>query len=554
MKKVIILISIFLTLSVLLIIAIINDNKEPLSNDSFPDNEVVAFSPEQVINEVVFYAKQGKVFHSSFVAGSTKIDEVEILLGDPQSEENTIVGKYIYYPSQKLSLGIDGNLIFDVRSYDEKLNKVHLQDIKNILGEPEKTTYYKDETTNQVILYYTLNDNYLLKWVLPEPTTNVPNPEIHHISVITKDNPTKYANLVANMTLEEKIGQMFFIGISSESIDEMTKHFIKEKNVGGIIFFKDNLNSSLQIVTLLNEIKLLNKDNSIPLFLGIDQEGGNVNRLPKEILSLPTNHSIGIVNDEMFAYEIGTILGKQLATFGFNVNFAPVLDVDSNPNNPVIGKRSFSHDPLIVSKLGLQVMKGIQSENIIPVIKHFPGHGDTSADSHLQLPVVNKSFEELASLELIPFKKAINEGADMVMVAHILLPQIDNTAPASLSKTIITDILRENLEFNGVVVTDDMTMKAITNHYSIQEAAVLSVKAGSDILLIAHDEENILIAMNELISAVQSGEITEQRINESVVRILRLKQLYELNSSPIDDINIEELNNQIKTTLNKYNS
>lgn len=554
MKKAIIFGSIFIILCLLAIIANTNNNNEQSEKNPLPENKEVVFSPEQLINEVIHHAKQGQVLHSPVVAGNLTFDEVKKLIGVPQSIEDTTVGKYVYYPSHNISFGIDGNEIFDVRSYDKTLSTIHLHDILNNLGEAEKTTYYKDETTDQVILYYSLNDDYLIKWVLQKPTTNLPNPEVHHISVITKDNPSKYANLVKNMSLEEKIGQMFFVGISGESVDEMTKHFISDRKIGGIIFFKDNLKSSDQIISLINELKQLNANNKYPLFLGIDQEGGNANRLPNEVAPLPSNDSIGYMNNVNYAYEIGTILGKQLDAFGFNVNFAPVLDVNSNPNNPIIGPRSFSSEPNIVSKLGIQVMKGIQFENIISVIKHFPGHGDTNVDSHLQLPVVNKTLEELATLELIPFKEAINEGADMVMVAHILLSNIDNTAPASLSKTIITDLLRGELGFNGVVITDDMTMQAITNHYSIQEATVLSIQAGSDIILIAHDEEKILLAMDELISAVQSGEISEQRINESVVRILRLKEKYQLDSSTIDPVNLEELNLQIQSTLKKYNS
>lgn len=247
------------------------------------------------------------------------------------------------------------------------------------------------------------------------------------------------------------------------------------------------------------------------------------------------------------------MLGKQLATFGFNLNFAPVLDVNSNPNNPVISHRAISHDPTIVAALGIQMMKGIQSENIIPVIKHFPGHGDTSVDSHLALPMVNKSIKELDQVELLPFKKAIEENADVVMIAHILLPQIDKQYPASISKTIITELLREKLGFNGVVITDDMTMKAITNHYSLQEAALLSVKAGNDMILIAHDEDKIFSIIDELVTSVQRGEISEQRINESVMRILKLKEKYQLSHSLIPNANIEELNKEIHTILNKYN-
>ncbi|UZN01027.1 hypothetical protein OL548_18860 [Lysinibacillus sp. MHQ-1] len=202
---------------------------------------------------------------------------------------------------------------------------------------------------------------------------------------------------------------------------------------------------------------------------------------------------------------MGQLLGEQLKAFGFNLDFAPVMDVNSNPNNPIIGDRSFSNKPDIVSQLGIQTMQGLESQQVIPVIKHFPGHGDTSVDSHLELPKVSKSLDDLTKLELIPFKAAIDKGVDVVMVGHILLPKIDQQYPSSMSKEIITGILRNQLGFDGVVMTDDMTMKAITNHFNIGQAAVDSVKAGNDIILIAHEFANVTAAIDALKAAVKNG-------------------------------------------------
>ncbi|MEK4283668.1 beta-N-acetylhexosaminidase [Ureibacillus sp. FSL K6-0165] len=556
MKKGIIISFIILVTSAFFIIFVWNGNQNS-SNDEHlskaPPFQHEKPTAVELIQQIMNYAAEGKVYQSSIIAGNSTFKDVEKILGSPERIENTTVGSYAYYPAHNLSIGMDGQQIFDIRSYDKHLSQIHMQDIQDVLGAPEQTTYYEDETTAQIILYYTVNDYYLIKWILPKPSNDLPNPKVHHISILTKNNPSKYANLVDNMTLEEKIGQMFFIGFSGEKLNDQVKRLIVERKIGGIIFFKDNLQSSQQITSLLNEVKSLNNNNKYPIFLGIDQEGGSINRLPKEIASLPTNYSVGLKNNEVFAYEYGKLLGKQLATFGFNLNFAPVLDVNSNPNNPVISHRAISHDPTIVAALGIQMMKGIQSENIIPVIKHFPGHGDTSVDSHLALPMVNKSIKELDQVELLPFKKAIEENADVVMIAHILLPQIDKQYPASISKTIITELLREKLGFNGVVITDDMTMKAITNHYSLQEAALLSVKAGNDMILIAHDEDKIFSIIDELVTSVQRGEISEQRINESVMRILKLKEKYQLSHSLIPNANIEELNKEIHTILNKYN-
>src|SRR5690606_36243064 len=325
----------------------------------------------------------------------------------------------------------------------------------------------------------------------------------------SEDSNQQKDSVIDNMSLEEKVGQMIFAGIDDTVLNENTKTLISKYNVGGLIFYGDNLQNPEQSVELLNDVKTTNLDNRFPLFLGIDQEGGRVTRLPGNIVEMPTNQQIGEIGNERFSYDFGELLGQQLNAFGFNMNFAPVLDVNSNPNNPVIGDRSFGNNVDIVSKLGIQTMKGIEAQHVIPVVKHFPGHGDTSVDSHLELPIVDKTREEINELEIIPFQNAINEGTDVVMVAHILLPKIDPTYPSSMSTPIISGILREELQFNGVVMTDDMTMNAIMDHYGIGEAIVESVKAGSDIVLIAHDFSKVITAIDALISAVESGEISE---------------------------------------------
>jgi beta-N-acetylhexosaminidase len=353
------------------------------------------------------------------------------------------------------------------------------------------------------------------------------------------------------MSVDEKIGQMIIGGIDGYSYNQQTHSLINEYKIGGFILYANNIKNTSQTVSLLNEMKEGNKASRIPLFLSVDQEGGNLVRLPKEVVALPSNRQIGKRNDLDFSYEIGQALGTQLNLFGFNMNFAPVLDVDSNPLNPVIGSRSFGADVNVVSRLGLQTMKGLQAKSVVPVVKHFPGHGDTSVDSHLNLPVVNKAREELELLELLPFRMSIENGADAVMVAHILLPEIDAKSPSSMSSPIITNILRNELGFKGVVMTDDMTMAAITKHYEIGEASVNSVKAGSDIIMVAHDYDKISTVVKSLKKAVETGELTEQRIDLSVTRILKLKNKYELQDISIEEPNLQKLNEELKLLLSK---
>lgn len=359
-------------------------------------------------------------------------------------------------------------------------------------------------------------------------------------------NEREVKRLIEHMSLDEKIGQMMFSGISGEQLTEETTALIREYKVGGIILFENNIDSLEQTSTLLNDLKRENNQNGLPIFLGVDQEGGRVDRFPKEIKKLPTNKTIGEQDNEELSYQVGELLGEQLQALGFNLNFAPVLDIHSNPNNPVIGDRSFGPHPDTVRKLGVQTMKGMQSKHVIPVIKHFPGHGDTSVDSHFELPEINKELTELEKLEFTPFKKAIEEGADMVMTAHILLPQVDADEPASMSEKIINGLLREQLDFDGVVITDDLTMKAISDHYDLGEAAVQSVQAGTDMILIAHHYKEFIAVVQALKNAVENGDLSEERIDESMLRIIRLKEKYEVEDVQTEAIHTREINQMIK--------
>lgn len=354
---------------------------------------------------------------------------------------------------------------------------------------------------------------------------------------------------IEKMTIDEKIGQMILVGIDGYTLNENTKSLLQKSKVGGVILFADNVQETNQLLKLLNSLKSENQQNKIPLFLSVDEEGGRVTRMPAEFKKIPTSKAIGKIDDEKLSYNIGSSIAYEIGSFGFNMDFAPVLDINSNPNNPVIGNRSFGTNVSIVSSLGIQTMKGIQSQNIIPVVKHFPGHGDTSVDSHMGLPSVNNDLKRLKSFELKPFADAIKNNADAVMIAHILLPKIDKENPSSMSKTIITDILRKDLKFNGVIITDDMTMGAITKNYNISEAAIKSVKAGTDIVLVCHGYDNELAVINALKNSVAKGDISEKRIDESVYRIMTLKGKYKLKDELIKSVDVKGINNKINGVL-----
>lgn len=359
---------------------------------------------------------------------------------------------------------------------------------------------------------------------------------------------------LANMTLEEKIGQMLLVGIDGTELDTQAKRMIAEDKVGGIILYKDNISNLKGMVSLINDLKKSNAENPVPLFMSVDQEGGKVSRMPDEYAAIPSNGSVGAANNSSAAGTMGKLLARELLSAGFNMDFAPVLDINSNPDNPVIGDRSFGNTADLVSRLGIAEMKGIASEGVVPVVKHFPGHGDTSVDSHLELPVVNKTAAELAKLEWQPFEAAIQENADAVMVAHILFPELDADKPASLSRAIIGDLLREEMGFQGVVITDDLTMGAITGHYTLAAAAVDTVQAGSDILLVAHEYGNEQAVRKALLDSVKSGILEESRIDESVYRILALKDKYRLTDQRTAVPDLMKLNQNItswRSSLNK---
>lgn len=542
-KKVVILLLILLAIAV---VVMLKESKE----DSDSQKEVpieVSSDAESFVSLLFELAEKGQTINSPFIVGETTIQKVHELWGAPDRKSKNASAIYEEFLSNDATVGHQSEVVFDIRSSSPEIQQIRLEDIKSIKGEADKVRSYKDDQVDQTIFIYDVTTDFQLKWIMPKPTEEEPNPEVHHISVFTEFE--KDFSL-SDLSLEEKVGQMIFAGIKGTDITNETKKIISTHQVGGIILFKDNLKNANQSVSLLNAIKQENTNNKVPLFLGVDEEGGRISRLP-ELTKLPTNEELGKRNDISLSYNIGKLLGKELSAFGFNLDFAPVLDINSNPDNPIIGDRSFGTDAELVSELGLQMMKGIQSEQVISVIKHFPGHGDTAVDSHKELPIIQKSLEELQALELIPFKHAVEQGAEVVMVGHILLPKIDSTYPASISERIITDVLREQLGYEGIIITDDMTMKAILNNLEIGESAVSAVKSGNDIVLVAHNYANVKKAIDSIIKAIEDGEITEQRIDESVKRILSIKKKYNLSNKQIDGVNIEELNQSINKTLGR---
>lgn len=355
--------------------------------------------------------------------------------------------------------------------------------------------------------------------------------------------------LLDRMTVEEKVGQLLIAGMEGTTPGADAQAAITDYRVGGIILFKRNVETVEQLTALTDGLKELNQNSEIPLFLGIDEEGGLVSRMPDELTDLPSMYEFGKTGDPTLTYTVGRVLADLCRNQGINLNFAPVLDVWSNPDNTVIGRRAFGTDAETVITMGLPVMEGLQDYGVIPVVKHFPGHGDTLVDSHEALPVVDKTVDELWELELKPFADAVEAGADAVMVGHILERGIDPDHPASLSYAVVTELLRGELGFTGVVCTDDLTMGAISSQWGMGEAAVLAVEAGDDLLLVCHGADNLTSARQALLDAVAEGRITEERLDESVRRILLLKETYALTDTPAAGLNVADANEVLSALL-----
>lgn len=331
------------------------------------------------------------------------------------------------------------------------------------------------------------------------------------------------------MTLKEKVGQLFQIGFDGNTVTPEIKEMIENYHIGGIIYFQPNIYSLQQVANLSNELQMLsvNQELGLPLIISTDQEGGIVNRLTGAGgTHFPGNMALGATRDAVLSRKVGQAIARELKAVGINMDLAPVLDVNNNPFNPVIGVRSFGEDPLLVAELGEAFIKGMQSEGIIACGKHFPGHGDTVVDSHLDLPVIKHSMEYLEKIELYPFKKVIRTGVDSIMTAHVYFPAVEPNKglPATLSYNVLAGLLRKKLGYNGLIITDCMEMNAIAGTFGTIEGAVMAIEAGSDMVLISHTLDKQKSAIEEVIKAVKAGRITEERINQSVMRILKLKE------------------------------
>ncbi len=359
------------------------------------------------------------------------------------------------------------------------------------------------------------------------------SPKVHNSDIRETPEQKEEKEILAiieNMTLNEKVCQMFIVAPENlnmgETVRSVSPTFIsglEEYPVGGIVCFADNVSSRTQLKQMLSDMSELGKT---PMFLAVDQEGGRVARL-KENVDFPAFDSMySYRNDgETAAYENAKTIAEEMKKLGFNLDYAPVADVWSNKNNTVIGERAYSDDFSESASLVSAAVKGFHDGGVMCTLKHFPGHGDTFVDTHDALAYVSKTKKELNSQEILPFKAGIAAGADMVMIGHLVIKDIDDKNPATLSDAVVTDYLKQELGFDGVVITDSMAMGAVSTLYGSGELSVRAINAGVDIVLMP---KSLSAAVEGVLKAVNDGRVSEDRIDESVMKILKLKRKYGL--------------------------
>jgi len=338
--------------------------------------------------------------------------------------------------------------------------------------------------------------------------------------------------MAVSKELEKKLTQMFIVGLPGTELDSESQDFLQKFQPGGVIFFAYNYENVALLSEMCGEIQRV-KD-SLPFFVAVDHEGGRVQRFKKPFTHFPEPVAIGEIGSPKLAFLVAEVMGRELSAVGVNLNFHPLCDIHTRLSNPVIGKRSFGGSEELVSRMASAMVRGFLASGMISCVKHFPGHGDTTVDSHFDLPIVKRSWEELKSREIKPFVKAVRSRVDMIMTAHILNPLIDEQYPATLSKKTVTELLRKELRYQRLVITDDMQMQAIEKGYGAEDAVRLAIEAGCDVLLY-RDRERGRKAMEMALALLAKGKISEARVEESYVRIIEAKAKINPRTLPIDE-------------------
>lgn len=383
-------------------------------------------------------------------------------------------------------------------------------------------------------------------------------------SVTACASNSRVEQILEEMTLREKVEQMFMMDVRKWGDDDLTvlndslKGLVRDYNFGAIILFAENVKETKQTFELTQALQTAAiSDGGIPMIIATDQEGGKVYRLGSGT-ALPGNMAVAATGKTSNAYKSGKVIGSELSALGINATLAPVVDINNNPNNSVIGVRSYSDSASIVGKYAAQTIKGLGEYNVISCVKHFPGHGDTATDSHYGLPVVKKTKKQLLANELKPYKTAIKQGVDMVMTAHILYPKVEKdkvkssktgkleSLPATMSDAFVKRILKKEFGFKGIVCTDGMNMQGVTDYWNETQASINAIKAGVDMLCMPvtirskDDIKNLDKLLDKIVAAVNSGKIPESRINDACRRILKVKMKRGILDYDASDYSLEK--------------
>ncbi|TKJ29003.1 MAG: beta-N-acetylhexosaminidase [Chloroflexi bacterium B3_Chlor] len=364
---------------------------------------------------------------------------------------------------------------------------------------------------------------------LPSPTA-MPSPTTAPTPTISTEEARVEA-LLADMTTEQKVGQLFVVYFTDPHFSPDLAEMITQYHVGGIIIFGRNVTTLQDLAELINEAQsaAVTTEPEIPLFVATDQEGWPILRLWEGATVFPSSMAVGATDSVLDAQLMAGVMAAELEAVGINMNLAPVLDVNTNPANPIIGIRSLSSSPELVSRLGTAMIEAYQAQGIIATAKHFPGHGDTSLDSHLSLPTISHDLARMEAVELVPFEAAISAGVDCIMTAHISAPSLDPVPyrPATLSPPVLQGLLREQMGFEGLIATDSLGMRALTDQYDVPSAASLAFQAGADLLMFGddpgHDPSEQRAAYQRVLGLVEQGTVPMSRLDDSVRGILLLK-------------------------------
>ena len=339
------------------------------------------------------------------------------------------------------------------------------------------------------------------------------------------------------------LGELFVVGFGGYTVPESTQTLIADHGVGGVILFSRNIDDTEQVVGLNTSLYELAKARGAPLIVSVDQEGGRVARLRGLCSDVPSMRIVGKAaeTDPEVPYRLGAMMARELLTLGFHWDFAPVADVDTNPDNPVIGERSFSRDPAVVGRLVARFIQGMQGAGVAACAKHFPGHGDTDTDSHLALPRLPHSLERLNAIELAPFVAAKDAGVASVMTAHVMFPALDDNEPATLSPVILKRLLRDQLGYDGVCVSDDLEMAAVAERYDVEVLVEKGLNAGCDLFLICHDNDKAARAIEAAHRLVDTGAVPRERAEEALRRVQAMKSRYVGAPAPPSMAEVKEI-------------